>query len=88
MIQHLAPGKILYLNAVARVILPSLFCLVASVQPIHIGAGELASEGYRPDLLQDVPDQGHHMLTSGSHVPGLASGSDWKIGSIQPFLLP
>ena len=25
------------------------------------------------DLLQDVADQGQHMLTSGAHVPGLAS---------------
>ena len=46
MIQHLAPGKILLMNVGARVILPSLFCLVASVQPIHIGAGDPVCEGY------------------------------------------
>ena len=39
------------------------------------------------DLLQDVADQGQHMLTIGAHVPGLASGSDFKIRSIQTFLL-
>ena len=28
-----------------------------------------ANQRYRLDLLQDVTDQGHHMLTSGTHVP-------------------
>ena len=51
-------------------------------------SGKSASEGYRPDLLQGVPDQGHHMLTSGAHVPGLAAGSDCEIRSIKQFLLP
>ena len=27
------------------------------------------SQGYRFDLLQDVADQGYHMLTSGAHLP-------------------
>ena len=64
---------------------PLLYCPLASAEPIYTGAGESASEGYRPDLLQDVPDQGHHMLTSRAHVPGLASGSDCKIWSILPL---
>ena len=64
---------------------PLLYCPLASAEPIYIGAGESASEGHRPDLLQDVPDQGHHMLTSRAHVPGLASGSDCKIWSILPL---
>ena len=64
---------------------PLLYCPLASAEPIYIGAGESASEGYRLDLLQDVPDQGHHMLTSGAHVPALASGSDCKIWSILPL---
>ena len=38
------------------------------------------------DLLQDVLDQGHHILTGGTLVPGLAAGSDCKIRSIQTFL--
>ena len=41
-----------------------LYCPVASTEPIFFVAGESASQGYRPDLLQDVPDQGHHMLMS------------------------
>ena len=38
---------------------------LASAEPIYIGAGDSGSQGYRPDLLQNVTDQGHHMLTSG-----------------------
>ena len=68
-------------------VVPLLYCPVASAEPIHIGAGDSASDGYQPDLIQDVPDQGHHMLTSGAHVAGLAAGSDCKIRSIQTFLL-
>ena len=41
---------------------------MASTEPIHIGAGYSVSEGYRPDLFQDVPDQGHHMLAGMAHV--------------------
>ena len=54
-------------------VVPLLYCPVASAEPIHIGAGDSASEGYQSDLLQGVPYQGHHMLTSGAHVPGLAA---------------
>ena len=39
---------------------PLLYCPLASAEPIYIGAGESVSEGYRPDLLQDVPDQPPH----------------------------
>ena len=41
---------------------------MASAEPIHIGAGDSASQGYRFDLLQDVADQIRHMRTSGAHV--------------------
>ena len=51
------------------------------------GAGDSASEGYRPNLFQDVPDQSRHMPTSGSHVIGLACGSLCKIRSFQIFAL-
>ena len=68
-------------------VVPLLHSPVASAEPIHIDARDSASEGYRPDLFQDVPDQGHHVLTSRAHVPGLACGSDCKIRSIQTFLL-
>ena len=44
-------------------VVPLLYGPVASAEPIHTGAGDSASDGYQPDLLQDVPDQGHHMLT-------------------------
>ena len=63
-------------------VVPLLHCSVASAGPIHSGAGDSASEGCQTDLLQGVPNQGHHMLTSGAHVPGLAAGSDCKIRSI------
>ena len=66
--------------------MPLVYCPVASAAPIYIGAGDSASQGYRPDLLQDVPDQGHHVLTSGAHVPGLASGSPLQ-DLINPNLL-
>ena len=68
-------------------VVPILYCLVASAESIHIGARDSASEVYLSDLLQDVPNQGHHMLTGGAHVSGLAAGSDCKIRSIQTFLL-
>ena len=51
--------------------LPSLFCPVASVQPIHIGAGDPVFEGHRSHLFQDVPDHRHHLLTGSAHVLGL-----------------
>ena len=38
-------------------------------QSILVRAGDSASEGYQSDLLQDVPNQGHHMLTVWAHVP-------------------
>ena len=81
MMLHLSPKKLLYLNVVARVVTyrTSALCPLASAEPISVGAGESASEGYRPDLLQDVLDQGHHVLISGAHVSGLASGFDCKV---------
>ena len=45
-----------------------LHCLVASEQPISIGAGDSL-------LFQDVPNPNSHMLTSRTHVLGLACGS-------------
>ena len=60
-------------------VVPLLYCPVASAEPIHIGAGDSASQGYRFDLLQDVADQGPHMLTRGAHVPGMAGGSNCRI---------
>ena len=68
--------------------MPLLYGPVASAQPIHIGARDSAGEGYQPDLLQDVPDQRNHMLTSGAHVPGLAAGSDCKIDQSTPSSSP
>ena len=50
-------------------VVPLLYCPVALAEPIHIDAGDSASQGYPFYLLQDVADQGHHMLTSGTHVP-------------------
>ena len=38
-----------------------------------------ASEGYQPDLLHNVPDQGHHVLTSGPMSPG------WTVVPIAKF---
>ena len=76
--------RILYMNVGANIIT----CRASSFLPNGVsGARKSAREGYRPDLLQDVPDQGQHMLTSGAHVPGLASGSNRKIRSIQTFFL-
>ena len=49
--------------------------VVVSAEPTHSGAGDSASQGYRFDLLQDVADLGHHILTIGAHVPGMAGGS-------------
>ena len=48
---------------------PLLHCPVASAGPIYNGAGGSASQIYRSDLLQDVADQGHHMLTNGADIP-------------------
>ena len=53
--------------------MPLFFCPVAPAEPVLIGAGDSVSEGYRPDLFQDVPDQSRHMLTSGAHVPGMVA---------------
>ena len=44
---------------------------MASAEPIRIGAVDSAYEGYQSDLLQDVSNQGHHMLTCRAHVLGL-----------------
>ena len=65
--------------------MPLLYCPVASAEPTHIGTRESPSERFRFDLLQDVPNQYHHMLTGGAHVPGLAVGSDCKIRPIHTF---
>ena len=48
---------------------PLLHCPLASAGPIYIGAGDSASQGYRPDLLQDVAEQVRYMLASGTHGP-------------------
>ena len=72
MLLRLTAGRILYLNAVGVQKLRPLFYNPDSVRERH-----------RPDLFQDVPDQSRHMLTSGGHVPGLASGSVCKIRSTQ-----
>ena len=61
------------------VVVPLLYCPVASAEPIHIGAGDSAREGSRPDLFQDVPDQGHHMLT------GRARVLDWPVNPFARF---
>ena len=54
----------------------SLFFLVASEQPMHMGAGDPISEGHWHDLSQDAPDQiHHHLLTSRAHALGLACRS-------------
>ena len=44
--------------------MPLLYCPTTSAEPIHIGAGDSASQGNRFDLLQDVADQIRHRLTS------------------------
>ena len=64
-----------------------LFCPMASEEPIYIGAGDSASQGYRFDLLQDVADQSHRMLPNTAHVLGLGCGSFCRIRSIQTFFL-
>ena len=46
---------------------------------LFFSAGDSASEGSRPDLFQDVPDQGHHMLTSRAHV------LDWPVNPFARF---
>ena len=56
-------------------------------QSILIGSGDSASDGYRPDLFQDVPDRSHHMLTSRHHVLGVASRSVCRFWSFQIFAL-
>ena len=45
-----------------------LYCPMASAEPIHIGARDAANQGCRFDLLHDVSEQSHHVLTSGAHV--------------------
>ena len=62
MMQQRTAGRILFLNVVE----PLLCCPVASAERIHVGAGD--HQGYRLDLLQDVADQDHHMLTNGAHI--------------------
>ena len=37
---------------------------MAPAEPTHFGTGNLATQGYRFDLIQDVTDQVHDMLTS------------------------
>ena len=58
-------------------VVPLLHCPVASADPIHFGAGDSASQEYRFDLLQDVADQGHHMLTSGASM-----SLEWPVAPI------
>ena len=36
-------------------------------------------------MLQNIADQLHHMFASGTHVPGVACCSTWRISSIQSF---
>ena len=66
--QHLAPVKILFVNVWAHAIhCHALFFTMVLVEPIHFDAGDSVTEGYRPDLLQDVSDQRDHMHESGTH---------------------
>ena len=69
------------------IVLPLLYCPMAPAMPVFIGTGGPTSEGLWYDLSQDVPDQSHHMLTSGAHVLGVASGSVCKIRPFQIFAL-
>ena len=80
--QYPAPGRILYMNVVARVRISHMNGIIlviprcASSLPLyhssrtnHFGAGNLATQGYRFHPLQDVTDQVHNILSSGAHVP-------------------
>ena len=54
--------------------------LYGSSRTNPFSAGNLATQGYRFRLLQDVTtDRVHYMLTSGAHVPSVACGSTCKI---------
>ena len=58
-----------------NVVAHAIPCRASSLLPCGVsganlfGAGDSASQGYRLDLLQDIADQGHHMLTNGAHIP-------------------
>ena len=41
---------------------------------------EIVSEGYQSDLLQDVPNQGSHIVTSGAHM-----SLDWQVDPMARF---
>ena len=43
-------------------VVPLLYRSMAPAEPNHFGAGNMATQGYRFLLLQDVTDQVHHML--------------------------
>ena len=65
MLQHLASWRILCMNVVAH----AIPCRASSLLPYGFsGANLAASQGHRLDLLQDIAEKGHFMLTNGAHI--------------------
>ena len=62
-------------------------CFMCRAKEVIIGPGDSIIEGYRNHLFHHVPNQRRHMLTSRTHVFGVASGSVCNICTFQTFTL-